>query len=772
MKKHFAGIVWYNCVTIRWFRRLKPDTPYKNMLLGDQANGRSMEMFLLVLTVTTGIGISALTPTLAGDVEIPKVPSGHPRVYVRPSHLPEIRRKVENDEFKDEWEAIKREAGRTRSYSILCRGFACLVTQDRDMGRSAIDLALEIIKKSDDARVFRAPMHQCACVYDWCYDLLTDDEKSEFIREFERIASSHGPGYPAQLRSQAVVGHGTEGWLLTDQLPAGVAIYDETQKMYDAAAELFFKKFVEVRDFYYPSHAHHQGDSYLGRFVYDQAASWLFRRMGAGDVLSREQQFIPYHTVYCLRPDGQQMRFGDTYDQSGKSGRKNLIMTLTGTYYNDPYLLTMVDTEHFHDSAGDRVFEILFRESGAPKRPLSELPKTKYFAEPMGRMVARTGWEMGIESRDAIAYMHIGEYFFGNHQRKDFGTFQLYYRGALAISSGIYEGNEGGYGSEHWLHYYHQTLSHNGLLIFDPAEEQYKRASNDGGQRYPNEGRDHPRDLDELLSNDYKMGTVTAHEFGPDVISPEYSYMAGDITDAYTKKVSKVTRSMVTLNTGNETYPCAMVVFDRVVSTDPDFQKTWLLHSIQEPEITGHTITVLRDQKDYSGKMVVESLLPGKSSVKKIGGPGKEFWVESVGKNFYMSTDRKAAEPGAWRVEVSPASPAKSDSFLHVLTVMDAGTPEGPVVSTISSEELIGATVLDRAVLFSKQGGLLDRANFHVSGNGKLRILVCDLKSGDWEVRRNKQLVRENISADGDGKCIYFEGESGDYELKLVDVDK
>jgi hypothetical protein len=731
-----------------------------------------MEMFLIILTVAAGLVITTLTPAYAGDVERPEVPSDHPRVYIRPSDLPEIRRKVETDEFKDSWEAIKREARRSRSYSILCRGFVYLVTQDKEMGRSAIDLALEIIKKSEDARVFRAPMHQCACVYDWCYDLLTDDEKREFVLEFERIAASHEPGYPARLTSHAVVGHGTEGWLLTDQLPAGVAIYDESPKMYDAAVELFFEKFVEVRDFYYPGHAHHQGDSYYGRFVYDQAVSWLFRRMGAGDVFSRDQQFVPYHLVYCLRPDGQQIRYGDTYDQSGRAGRKHLIMTLTGSYYNDPYLLTLLDTGYFHDSAGDRVFEILFLESKAPRRPISDLPKTKYFAEPMGRMVARTGWDMGIESRDAIAYMHIGEYFFGNHQRKDFGTFQLYYRGSLAISSGIYEGNEGGYGSEHWLHYYHQTLAHNGLLIFDPAEKQYKKASNDGGQRYPNGGRDHPRDLEELLSKDYKMGAVTAHKFGPDDISPAYSYIAGDITDAYTAKVSKVTRSMVALNTGNETYPCVMVVYDRVVSANPDFKKTWLLHTIQEPKFTERTITVMRDQDGYGGKMVVENLLPAEASITKIGGPGKEFWVESAGKNLAMSIDRKEAEPGAWRVEVSPAVPANSDNFLHVLTVMDAGTSEGPMVGMVSSEELTGATVLDRAILFGKSGNLLDYANFDISGNGKLKILVCDLKPGKWTVRRNGESASEKISATPDGKCLYFEGEPGNYELRLIGEGK
>ena len=52
------------------------------------------------------------------------------------------------------------------------------------------------------------------------------------------------------------------------------------------AACFFFERFVPVRNFYYPGHAHHQGDSYTSRFLHDQLASWLFRRMGAGDVLT------------------------------------------------------------------------------------------------------------------------------------------------------------------------------------------------------------------------------------------------------------------------------------------------------------------------------------------------------------------------------------------------------------------------------------------------------------------------------------------------------
>jgi DNA-binding transcriptional regulator YhcF (GntR family) len=43
-------------------------------------------------------------------------------------------------------------------------------------------------------------------------------------KEFERIASLHPPWYPARERCLAVVGHDSEGWLLTGQLPAGALL--------------------------------------------------------------------------------------------------------------------------------------------------------------------------------------------------------------------------------------------------------------------------------------------------------------------------------------------------------------------------------------------------------------------------------------------------------------------------------------------------------------------------------------------------------------------
>ena len=41
------------------------------------------------------------------------------------------------------------------------------------------------------------------------------------------------------------------------------------------------------------------------------------------------------------------------------------------------------------------------------------------------------------------------------------------------------------------------------------------------------------RSFEQLLSKDYTTGKALAHGFGPDACKPDYSYLKGDITQAY-----------------------------------------------------------------------------------------------------------------------------------------------------------------------------------------------------------------------------------------------
>ena len=455
------------------------------------------------------------------------------------------------------------------------------------------------------------------------------------------------------------------------------------------------------------------------------------------------------------------------------------IMMMAGSYYEDPYLLTMADGDFFDDGLKPlhQVFELLLRPAGAQKRPLSDLPRTKLFPTPMGEMVARTGWDLGIDSRDAVVFMRAGGTFFGNHQIRDMGTFQIYYRGALAIVTGLYQSDDTHYGTDHWKCYYHQTLATNGLLIFDPDEPVRRiRPVNDGGQRLPNDERDHPRDMEQILGDGYEIGKVTGWGFGPDAQNPEYSHISGDITGAYTEKVEAVSRSMVTLNLQDDRYPSALVVCDRVVAADPSFKKTWLLHSIQEPSIEGSTTTVVRDEEGYEGegryfgKLEARTLLPEAVEIRKIGGPGKEFWVESTGVNYPATPRSPAFEPGAWRVEVSPEGERREDRFLHVLTVMDADIEAGPDVERFGDEGTVGVALLDRAVVFCGDDGPQEEARFELDAGSELKILVLGLAPGYWDVVRDGEAVKTRVPVTESARSLYFEGGGGAYALSRVDA--
>jgi heparin/heparan-sulfate lyase len=728
---------------------------------------------------------AGLSATLAGapaasGAGIPSVPVGHPRVYVRASDLPGIRAKLEMPEFAKSWEKVQQGADdRLRGNSgAMCRAFLYLVNGDRDQGRRAIEMALSDLRqcrdKKNGARVVDSPVHEAACVYDWCYALLTPEEKKAFVAEFERIAALHPPWYPAVTNEcLAVVGHDSEGWLLTGQLPVGVAIYDEAPTMYDAAARLFVDKYIPPRNYHYASHSHHQGSHYGTRLVYDLAAAWLFRRMGAGDVFSRDQQYVPYPWIYCLRPDGQQIQRGEN-SYTGRSGRKRINMNLAATYYEDPILEGMAQCGYFDAQCSpmEEVFDLLFRPAGLATRPMSELPTVKFFPEPMGEMAARTGWTMGPDSRDVIVYMRAGGTFFGNHQKRDMGTFQIYYRGPLAISSGYY----GPYGDAHWR-YSHETLASNGLLIFDPNERLSKKQINSGGQIIPNDGEDHPIDLETIRNGGYEQGDVTAHAFGPDSMRPEYAFIAGDITRAYGAKAGLVARSMATLFTGDARYPAILVLFDRMVAAQPEFRKTWLMHTVQEPAIEGNGATVSCDNSTTGGihrgggKLDLRSFLPEDAEIRKIGGPGREFWVDSPGTNYAIQKNEKSlpTELAAWRVEISPKQARRDDEFLTALTVMDVETEATPPVRRLEGSNVVGVAILDRAVLFNRGSEPARGLSFIWQGGDDSRILVCGLAGGGWRVTCDGRAQHELQLVPTSAGSLYLRGGAGRYVLECVE---
>ncbi|CAG7632791.1 Heparin and heparin-sulfate lyase [Paenibacillus solanacearum] len=713
-------------------------------------------------------------------------PPEHPRLFLRQTHLPELRAKRTRPEVKQAWERLEAYSryGIEEANAEHCPGDvyvieACallyLLNDDREAGLKAKAMALSSVTKDfnpnyqDISREIGRLMLAGAIVYDWCYELVTDEERAFFIRHFKRLAGLLECGYPP-VKEGAFVGHSCEWMIQRDMLGTGIAIYDEDPEMYDLAAGRFFDQMVPARNFFYPSGWHHQGDGYGGvRFQGEMFPTWMYDRMGFGNVYDESQREVGYQWIYTRRPDGKLLRDGDStpvMPKQTKYTRLHFIYLMLGGYFKDPYYIYQMQKDEGRFQDKDVLFAFLFADPDVEARPLDELPLTRYFGAPTGVMVARTGWEDGIGSGTVVAEMKVGMYQYNNHQHLDAGAFQLYYKGNLAIDSGSYKGSSGKYHSPHNKYYFKRTIAHNSMLVYDPGElEKYPYVKdgglvwpnvNDGGQRWPNEGRP-PLTLDDLLNKDFKRGDVLAHAYGPDPLQPDYSYLKGDLTAAYSDKMKQFQRSFLFLNFKETAHPAVLIVFDRVVSAKAAFSKHWLLHSIEEPHVEGSRTTVSRSEDGYNGQLVNDTLLPepGNQQIAKIGGPGQEYWV--FGTN-YVNDFPGTKEQGEWRIEVSPREPAELDLFLNVMQVKDIDGPAALPVQKVETGTLTGVRIRDWIALFAGSGERLQEQAVvpamsapPAAGGPEWNYLVADLAAGVWTVAWNETAARSEASGSGAG---------------------
>ena len=763
-------------------------------------------IMLIGIHIILGFNLSAQTRSTVewrnvNGVEIPVPPSVHPRLYLRSSDIPGLKERIKHPEIvttikkmerlskeRTPEEEAKAPAKSGFRYYAEMRGVTSrvqlealeyLTSGKKSVARKAITAMLDTLQntnygtKGDLSRASGSMLMCGAMVYDWCYDQMKESEKRAYINEFIRIAKTMECGYPPK-NTEPLAGHSSEWMVLRDMLSAGIAIYDEYPDMYNHVVSMMYKDYIPARNFIYSGHNYHQGTSYANvRFSNDLISLWIMSRMGAGAIYDSAQQFVLYDFLYRRRPDGLVLPAGDV--NPGIGGSYGLPAMLAYSYYKDPYLAY----EYYRNPKIDNhclIFDILWRDTDIEPMSPETLPLTKYSGTPFGWMIARTGWG----DNSVVAEMKINEHFVGNHQHLDGGSFQIYYNGPLAIDAGAYHGTSGGYNSPHNKNFFKRTIAHNSLLIYDPEEkfacwnyggsDKTEFAANDGGQRMPGDRWDTCRSFDSLLSDAYTTGKALAHGTSEDYIAPDYSYLKGDITQAYSDKVKEVKRSFVFLNLKSENVPAAMIIFDKIVSAKPEFKKQWLLHSIEKPEISNNGFVVKRTKDGDRGMLYNSVLLPeiNNCEINAIGGPGKEFWVNGV--NYENKPQANRPDPrnerGEWRVEISPKNHEKEDYFLNVIQVADNKCKDMHKATLLKSEKTVGVMISDRIVTFSKDNNTLyGKFNLDINKEGTFKIVMTDMKSGTWQVKKDGKIFIPYKWVRSDDGILSFEGGKGHYEF-------
>ena len=759
-------------------------------------------------TLALGARGARRAPAEGADTRADRVvPRGHPRLLATPAELPALRARfaAPRNEPLAEW--LRRVAAsdvdgtlsdgqpdETKSFVFFAKAILYGLEDDEAVGRAAVDMAFDYFESLEAtyaehglfaSRKINSALRHAAFVYDWCHDLFRSaDERRRFVSEALRVATHTEYGWPLTERAEYFVGsHYCEETHPT-MLALGIAIYDEDPSVFDVVAPHLTDRFAPVRNFVYAGHRHHQGSGYGGsRFVWEVYSALFASRLDAPAPYVADQGQVPYYDLYTRMPDGYPLVEGDDWLYRFPPWRVGPFVPLAmAVMQQDGYLLDLAN--RYDKGGGDRITRFLISDEDLEAKPIEELPLSRYFGSPFGTLVARTGWDFegGPESAVAAARMSVKEYFFGNHDHLDAGHFSLYYKGSLAIDSGTYGG--GDYGGPHHRNYNQRSVAHNTILVLDPDEPRMRayrggpELARDGGQMWVYGRPGSPVDLPRLRQR-YKRGTILAHGIGPEAVAPRFSYLKGDIAGAYAApapyppKVERALRSFVFIDLAHEDHPAALVVYDVVRAAEARFQKRWLLHGVAEPRVAGGVTTWLRTDHGFNGKLVHQVLLPegGNRVITKVGGPGKEFWVD--GENYPVSPADLSREAGAWRIELSPIAPAVEDRFLNVMQVADASRagepgPDPLPVTRIDEAPVVGVAIAESVVLFSQSGDLID-ASFTfrapVGSGPSLDLLVTDLAPGGWRVTGPDGRVSMR-KIDAAAKSCWLSGPAGAYRLE------
>ena len=607
-------------------------------------------------------------------------------------------------------------------------------------------------------------------VYDWCYDILNDTDKEYFIRKAKEFAAEHAVGYPPTKRL-SISGHGTEDGVLKHYLTAGIAFYDEDPEMYNLAAGRILSEMRDAIELYTSAGAFQNGNAY-GMARYDSAiyAMKLFESMGKPDIFGVKFADYAYKLLYEKLPIGIWFKDADdwmwtnykpfTYNTSDTNAM------MAGAHYGNPYAMRQLLINMSINSYSGDMFTILFYNP-IPEKELDEMPLAYHMTYPFSAITARTSWQSGPDTPTAMARMCMNDVNLGDHYHNDVGAFQFWYKGMLALQSGAYQAEHAEWGSDaHW-DYNIRSIAHNTLLIHDPNEKWYSTGgefnggtvrTNDGGQRSQ---WSNPVDkYEDIVDGTAARAVEKGWYIGPNEKTPEFSYISSDLTpaynDQYTSKAEKYDRSMAFMDLFNEEYPAALVVYDRVKSSNKDFKKTWLLHSEEEPIVEKNITTIKRTDNGLNGKLVNTTLLPAASTITKVGGAGKEFWVD--GQNVNIGINQNAmADAGKWRIELSPKNASQNDTFLNVMYVTDNDKSLPQLeVKKVQSSYSVGAVIRDRVITFATgfdKINATEHINIPATGFETYSCLMNDMASGIWKITAE------------DGSVVYTEVKEGNYSL-------
>ncbi len=636
---------------------------------------------------------------------------------------------------------------------------------------------------SDQYRIYGHVMFATACVYDWCYDLLTDTDKTQFIAGVENVlcrgSNEKGvkfeQGFPP-TKQGSFTGHGSEYGILRDYLSFSIAIYDENASWWNYVGARFYNDFVPSRNAYYVTGIASQGTSYVGaRHTASLFSAWLVENgtKASTNPYVNMDKTVRSYIGYEFAP-GLIFSDGDSSVNQKTSVLRDQCF-ISAMLFDDATLLAqgeyLLGSGRYAGATQGLTLVPYVILCGrldveAAEDRYDGLDLIQYNGSPLGQYVIR---ERYGDADSAAVFMKLKERHTANHEHADAGTFQIYYKGLLTGDSGVYNN----YGHDHSKYFNKGTVAHNGILIYDSSQQSTLNGWYTGSQRL---GLPEAQTLTAWQDSKYDTGTITGRQHAYSDAAetkPLYAYIAGDITKAYdtASQARYVGRRMLTVYTGNEDFPMVFFVYDDVESYKDSYVKKFLLqiNSPDAPTVSGNT--VITEKSD--GRLVL-TCLSDNIRIDEMGGraytsDGK--YDPDNSRNFLINgkqcvtLDKK--DDGHWgRVEIVYTATSNTATFMNVLYVTDKGqTKNAPAITRITGTGALGGAFGDVAAIFATSR---DRAtgslSATVSGSGNIKYYVSGVAAGEWTITVGG-VSYGTATATADGGLLTFTAPAGALKL-------
>jgi heparin/heparan-sulfate lyase len=730
----------------------------------------------------------------------------HPRVMVSDHNIDTVKRNLQKPENKSAYDSYLSytEKEMTGEYAgstfellthIEAKAFRYLITGEELYGYQAIYNIKNAILTAehieiDPYRAYGLTMYVAACVYDWCYDLLTDTDKVHIVRgAINLLGKRMEIGCPPS-KVGAIAHHTVECQILRSYLSLAIAVYDEHPDIYEYVAGRLYNDIVPAQNFMLATEKHWEG-AYYAPFRYCNLidAQLLMLAMTGGKTEMFDSKNL--HTVGNAFMDFTLP--GLTYDKIHVFELGDVAATTFEDYFSASFFAGNLFSDSSLKGFGFECYNdktdfgalmnntyvspvrylIINDPDLAPTDPFKGRELVRIAKYPTSTIFARSAWC----DKDAVAvYMTMPEFYSASHSHAEAGSFQIYYKGMLASDSGYYTSH----GTGHHSAYTRQTISSNSILIYNPDLRERGTWNKGAVNEHPYcGGQSLVQDITRIVCPYTVESAKTCAAMDQvtllgkcakvDDAKLRYAYIAGDMTKAYDEEsVDEVTRHMLSVMTNREDVPMVFATFDRITAKDASYKKTVLLHSMTKPEVTPDGFTVITNKKDGNcGKLVATTLLTDMTATVLGDADGSEYDYLGVSHKpeCYNENDPD------YRIDFCPKEARKTDLILSVMYVTDADNI-APLIKPldISNSTLAGALLLDTALFFAKEKEPLTKATFDLPGGDDVLCLVAGVSDGCWQITHNGTPVAKVESKAGDG-IISFRAGKGEITLDLISTN-